>query len=206
MGVRRGYLIALGLAIVVAVAGVITTGNNGGGSEAAQLRAEQAAQALATRHLPAAMAALQGLRVPGNFRLRTTGCHWYRCYVVPQPTPQVAPVIPAIMRSIGADNPKTRRLAAAMGALIAPFQSEVVLKHLGIRSKASRIDGCTTTFNPRHGVWVHCAEPAVIDDNVVDVFLAPYLDCPTSPAHCRWTNQTEVDITQPSGAPGTARG
>jgi hypothetical protein len=86
-----------------------------------------------------------------------------------------------------------------MGAAAVPIQSEAFLKQLGIRAQASRVEGCTTGYNRRQGLWVHCGEPAVIDDNIVTVFLGPYFDCT---AQCRWTNETEVDITLPSGAPG----
>ena len=85
-------------------------------------------------------------------------------------------------------------------------ESEALLKHLGIRSGASSVEGCTTTYTPRRGLWVHCAEPAVIEDNVVALFLGPHVECPASPAHCRWTNQTEVDIDAPAGAPAPAGG
>src|SRR5581483_9512921 len=124
MQVRRGYLVELILAILVAVASVTLAGSSDGGSEAAQVKRQQAADALAKHHLPAAIAALRRLRIPADFRLRRAGCHWYRCYVAPRPTPGVAPALPAMMQSIGADNPKTRQLAAKMGALSAPSESE----------------------------------------------------------------------------------
>ena len=201
MRVRREYLLALALVILVSVASLVASRANSGGSEAAQIKAGEAAQAVARRDAPAAMAALQRLSVPADFHRLTRGCRWYRCYVVPRPTPQVAPILPTIMRSIGADNPQTRRLVALMGALAAPLESETLLKHLGVRAQASRVEGCTTIYSPQRGLWVHCTEPAVIDDNVVDVFLAPYIDCPTSRTSCRLTHQTEVDVTGPSGAP-----
>lgn len=204
MQVRRGFLIALALAVLTGVAGVVVAGGRSSDPEAAQIKAVRAAQALARKHLPAAMAALHRLRVPADFRRLTIGCHWYRCYVVSQPASRVAPVLPSIMRSIGADNPKTRRLDAELGVRAAPLQSEPMLKHLGIRAQASRVEGCATGYNRRHGVWVHCDEPAVIDDNIVSVFLGPHFACGASPSHCRWTNQTEVDITEPSGARQTA--
>jgi hypothetical protein len=50
------------------------------------------------------MATLRGVRLPGDFRRLNHGCRWYRCYVVPRATAQVAPELPAIMRSMGADN------------------------------------------------------------------------------------------------------
>jgi hypothetical protein len=201
MRIGRGYVIALAVAILATVASVIAAGTNTGGSQPAGAKAAQAAQALALQHRPAAIASLQRVTVPADFRLLTTGCHWYRCYAAAQPTPQVAATIPAIMRSIGADNAESARLATALGTAAAASKSQAALERLGIHAHASRVPGCTTAYDTVHGLWAHCEEPAVIHDNVVAVFLTPYFDCPTAHARCHWTNETEVDITGPRGAP-----
>jgi hypothetical protein len=64
------------------------------------------------------------------------------------------------------------------------------------------LGGCNGIHNRFHGLVVMCAESHVIDDNVIAVFLEPYLGCPPGP--CRWTDTTELDISLPSGAPAAS--
>jgi hypothetical protein len=80
--------------------------------------------------------------------------------------------------------------------------SETLMKRLGVHGPPSGIEGCDASDNARHGLTMVCAEPAVIDDNVVTVSLGRYLGCPPGP--CRWTNKIEVEISYPSGAPQAA--
>jgi hypothetical protein len=190
------------LALVVGVAALVT--HSGAKGSDATAKAEQAAQALAKQHLPQAMAVVQRLQVPADFEPIKLGCRWYRCYVVPETTSQAAPLFPVIMSKLGADNPQSRRLRAAMQGLSSPMSqyANSLLQRLGVRSRALGISGCEAVYSRTHGAIVHCAEPAVIDDNVITVFLEPYLPCQNRA--CRWTNKTEVDIAYPSGAPQSA--
>lgn len=164
-----------------------------------EARALQAADASARRHLPQAMAALQRLAVPRDFRRITASCMWYRCYVVPEQTEQVAPALRGILRSIGALNAKTRLLQARMRALGAVVNRVEAPVYRQAHVVAPTVTGCSTVYNPREGVWTRCAYPAIIADNSIAVFLGPYLAC--HPGPCRWTNESEVDVTAPSGSP-----
>lgn len=196
MGLRRGYVIALAVAVIAAVASIaIPKGANGLDPEA---RALQAADALARRHLPEAMAALQRLAVPRDFRRITAGCMWYRCYVVPERTTQAAPELRGILRSIGALNARTRLLQARMRALGAVVNRVEAPVYQHVHVAAPKVTGCSTVYNPREGVWTRCAYPAIIADNNIAVFLGPYLAC--HPRPCRWTNESEVAVTAPSGS------
>jgi hypothetical protein len=174
MRIRRRYVIALAVALVAGIGSIVVPTRSDRLDPGA--RAQQAADALARRHLPEAMAALAHLTVPRDFRRITAGCRWYRCYVVPERTGLVAPELPGILNSIGAFNAQTRLLQARMQAAGA---------------------GCHMASNPREGTWTQCAYPSVLADNNVVVFLDPYFAC--HPGPCRWTNETEVDISQPSG-------
>jgi hypothetical protein len=198
MGLRRGYIIALAVVATVGIASIFIP--RAGNSFDPGAKAQAAADALARRHLPEAIAALKRLTVPGNFRLLTTGCQWYRCYLVPERTGQVAPELPGILRSIGAINPQTRLLQARLGLIGSALNRVEAPVYQRAHIAPPKLIGCGAIYNPRVGWWTHCAYPAMIDDNNVDVFLGPYVPC--QPRPCRWTNETEVSITPPSGAPG----
>jgi hypothetical protein len=186
MGVRRAYVIALALVVLGAVVTAI---------QAAQPSAEQASQALAQRDLPEAIAALQRLRVPADFHPLRVGCRWYRCYLIRKPTSMAAPVLPMIMRNLGASNPETRRLQAEEQAMAGPLDREAngLLQRLGVRAGPIKIASCDAVYTHTHGEVVHCASQAMIDHNLVIVFLVPYFGCP--PGRCHWTNETELDIS-----------
>ncbi len=76
-----------------------------------------------------------------------------------------------------------------------------IMRSLGVDNRRT-LGGCDGIHNRFHGLVVMCAESPVIDDNVIAVFLEPYLGCPPGP--CRWTDTTELDISLPSGAPPPA--
>lgn len=196
MGLRRRYAIALGIAMLAGIASVGVRHAANGLDPGA--RAQQAADALARRHLPEAMAALQRLTVPRDFRRTTAGCHWYRCYIVPERTDQVVPELPGILRSIGAFNAQTRLLQARMQGLGSAVNRVLAPVYQQVHVAAPNLTGCSTAHNPREGTWTNCNYAAVIAYNSIAVFLGPYIAC--SPRPCRWTNETEVDITPPSGA------
>lgn len=195
MRVHRGYVVALCLAVAAAAASFLSPSRNG---EDPELKAQQAALALARQHLPQAMTALERLKVPGDFRRLTTGCHWYRCYVVAKPTPQVAPTLPGILRSVGAVNPQSRHLQEMMEKLNAGVEQATLPAFRSSHINPPKVVGCNTSYNSREGVSLLCAYPAVIQDNAISFSLGPYFACPPSP--CRWTNESEVSISFPSGS------
>jgi hypothetical protein len=199
MRVRRGYLVALAVVAISCGWGLVHSAANDAGADSYP-RAEQLAQAQARRHLPDAMATLERLRLPPDVRSLKTGCQWYRCYLIAKPTARTTAILPVIMRQLGADNPQTRRLQASLQRLGAPLQRDAnaLLAQLGARSDPIELTGCSGSRNRVHGLVVVCAEPTVIDDNVVTIVLGPYLACP--PRACRWTGETEVEISLPSGA------
>lgn len=92
LAVRRGYLLALVFAALLAV-GVVVVPSVVSSAQAAHTRAE----------VDAALAGLRRLRVPANFVPLTTNCGGYRCFRVAQPTPQAARQLTgAMLRSMGA--------------------------------------------------------------------------------------------------------
>lgn len=200
MGLRRGYIIALGVTVIAGIAAVLVP--HGAKGLDPEHRAQQAADVSARRHFPEAMAALQRLQVPSDFRRITAGCVWYRCYVAPQRTERVARELPAMLRSIGAFNARTRLLQARMQALGGAMNRAVAPVYQEGHIAAPSLVGCSPASNARVGTWTRCAYAAIIADNSIAVFLGPYLAC--HPGPCRWTNKSEVDITPPSGAPAAS--
>jgi len=204
MGLRRGYLIALGVALITAIASIfIPHGANGldraQAQAAADARGQAAADVLARRHLPEAMAALRQVIVPSGFRRFTAGGQWYRCYLVREQTGHVAPELPGILRSIGAFNGQTRLIQARMQALNSAINRVETPVYRQFHVAAANLIGCSTIYLRRFGAQTHCAYPVRIDDNSLSVFLLPYISC--DPRPCRWTDETEVDISPPSGVP-----
>ncbi len=173
MPIRRGYALALCLA-VGAVGGYYLTRRGASGDNALQNIAHQVQ--LARQGLPAARRALQQMTIPGAVRL-TTGCRFWRCYVVHAAPSQVAHALPRILRGVGGRPDNTPLLFAALiqGA-----------QQTGVR-------GCQVMRSLHHGPFTSCVYSGTLDHNNVDLFLQPYVPCRLG--RCQWTAAAEIDIS-----------
>jgi hypothetical protein len=199
-GVRWPFLVALvavALGLVLTLALRATAGPN---SFEQEIQREKAADALARRGLPAAMAVLGQLQVPADFHEFESNCQWYRCYRVPQPTTAVIREMPSIVASLGGDNAESRVLQGLMNRMGSAMDARVRPIYRDLHVSAPPMTGC---FSMSHRVLglpvVHCAWPIVLDDNVLTVFLGLYFDRRFE--HWRATRESEVDISWPSGSP-----
>jgi hypothetical protein len=195
MRLRRGYVIALAVATIAAIASILVPhGAHGLDPEA---RAQQAADALAHRHLPEAMAALERLRVPPRlspYRRRLTVVSLLPGAGAHRGWGAAASRNPEQHRCLQRPDPCARGSYAGVSAGVNRAEAPLYQR---MHIAAPSVVGCGTARNAREGTWTQCAYPAVVAENSVAVFLGPYFAC--SPGPCRWTDETEVDITQPSG-------
>ncbi len=187
MPLYRGFAIALCLVVAAVVASAFIPRSPQPSTRATSAKTdpaktEPAAQTIARREVPHAMASLSRLKVPGDFHRLQTGCHWYRCYVVSEPTGRVAPELSQVMGSVGALNAETAHLQSTVRSLSVPLQ------RVANSTERAHLVGCART----DGQSVTCTYPTVVDHNVVDFLLAPY----------RSPGVTDVEVSFPSGASG----
>lgn len=167
------------------VAGGVTVAVRGGQSRAQRfesaLRAEErvsrAQEAAGRPYLPETITAIQSLKSRPGFRALVTGCQLTRCFVDAQPPAAAASELPGLLESIGANT--------------TPTVPEVV----GVRVARRRWNLNRCTHGLVHPALVTCTYLALLHHNDALVFLGPYIRC--SPAPCRLTHETEINVSVP---------
>lgn len=159
--VGRGYVAALGLAIVALAAVLIAWSGNRRATRPPSARQRSAMEARA----------LQRLSLPARFVPLTRGCLARRCYVVGAPSAQVAAEMPGLLRSAGFERPGPLRAAEPVGLLRKARWSTA--------SRDPLVIACKTLFAPGKGPMMRCQDAGRIGETLVNVLVVPYQSCRT---------------------------
>ena len=156
--------------------------------------------------LAAATAAVARLRVPAEFtRVATTDndapCPGSRCYLVDKSTLAVAPLLPAMLGSIGVSSAQDGICTAVLA--LGRAAAETCRIRGGVctanttqfpqtGSCRATKGFCTISHRANLPPWEMCQLFATIHNNGVSILLQPYIACRPSGPPCRRTNDSQV--------------